>query len=69
MLKDCGRRMLGDYDNRNLNAKITLHLLNNGREVGEEEDHWYILPVIFGVGIWMIIFYNGKLKHSTDRSS
>jgi hypothetical protein len=39
-----------------------LFLLNNGREVGEEEDHWYIIAVILGTAVWMIWFYNGKLK-------
>jgi membrane-associated HD superfamily phosphohydrolase len=31
--------------------------VNNDREVGEEEDHWYIVPFIVAAGIAVVHFY------------
>ena len=62
VLKDCQRALLSEYQNNNMVLNIKLFLLNNGRELGEEEDHWYIIPIIVMAGMWLVYFYNKKMK-------
>ena len=50
-------RYNNDYNNSNLSLYIKLHLVNNDREVGEEEDHWYIAPFIIVAGLIVVHFY------------
>lgn len=39
---------------------IKLHLLNNDGEMGEEEDHWYIVPFIVIAGFFIVLQYQKK---------
>ena len=55
MLKDCVSRFLNDYNNDKMVLKLEIEVLNNGKYMGEEEDHWYIVPVIICVGMWLIL--------------
>ena len=57
VLKDCQSRFLSEYNNTNLHLNVNLHLVNNGRETGEEEDHWYIAPLIIIAGLLVVNYY------------
>lgn len=35
-------------------------MLNNDKEMGEEEDHWYIVPFIVAAGGWMVYYYMNR---------
>lgn len=61
-MKDCQSRLLSEYNNSNLILKVQLHLLNNEREVGEEEDHWYIIPFIIVAGMLVTHYYMQEFK-------
>lgn len=62
VLKDCQSRFISQYSNSNLDLKVSLHLLNNDREVGEEEDHWYIIPFIIIAGMTLVHYYLNGYK-------
>lgn len=57
VLKDCQSRYLSEYNNSLLSLNLKLHLLNNNQEVGEEEDHWYIVPFILVAGMVVVNYY------------
>ena len=63
LLKDCYGRLKDDYDNPSLELHVHLHLLNNDSEIGEEEDHWYIVPFIVVAGFLIV------LQHAKNRDS
>ena len=46
-----------EYSNAQLQIQLQLTIINNGSYMGEEEDHWYILPIILVTGYW-IVFTN-----------
>ena len=48
---------------------MKLHLLNNGKEVGEEEDHCYIVPFIIIAGLAVAQYYTSEFKRSGSTSS
>jgi hypothetical protein len=66
ILKDCQSRLINDYNNSNLSLNVKIHLLNNDREIGEEEDHWYIVPFIVGAGIILIHLYLKEYKNQAE---
>ena len=37
--------------------------MNNDKEVGEEEDHWYIVPFIIVAGLMVIHFYMKNVRN------
>lgn len=41
---------------------------NNGREVGEEEDHWYIVPLIIVANVWLVYYYMTRMKDTDIKS-
>ena len=57
LLKDCQKRYLVDYNNSNLELQVRLHLKNNDKEMGEEEDHWYTPALVVGGGACMVYYY------------
>jgi hypothetical protein len=62
VLKDCQSRFINDYKNSKLSINLKLHLLNNDREVGEEEDHWYIVPFIIVAGMFLVHYYMKNIR-------
>lgn len=66
VLKDCQNRLINDYNNTNLVLNVRLHVLNNERELGEEEDHWYIVPLIVSAGIYLVYFYLKEYRHGGE---
>ena len=69
MVKDCQSRSLSEYNNTNLSVRMRLHLLNNEREVGEEEDHWYIALFIILAGLALVHFYIRNIREQGVLSS
>ena len=63
VMKDCQSRFLSEYNNTNLNLHIKLHLMNNDREIGEEEDHWYIVPFIIVAGLLLVNQYIKSVRY------
>lgn len=64
VLKDCQSRFLSQYNNNNLELHLKLHLLNNGKEIGEEQDHWYIFPFIIISGLIVVQYYMNEFRKS-----
>jgi hypothetical protein len=67
VFKDCQKHFIGEYTNGNLMLRVKLHLVNNGREVGEEEDHWYIVPFIVIAGMALVHFYMQEFRTAGSR--
>ena len=63
VMKDCQMRFNNDYNNSNLSLYVKLHLMNNDREVGEEEDHWFIAPFIIVAGLIVAHFYIKEIRY------
>jgi hypothetical protein len=66
VFKDCQSRLINDYNNTNLSLHVKLHVLNNDREIGEEEDHWFIIPLIIGAGILLAYIYMKEYKNQGE---
>ena len=45
-----------------MQVQLFLTIINNGSHLGQEEDHWYIIPVIICVGFWLIFTNKDYLK-------
>lgn len=65
VMKDCQSRYLSEFNNNNLNLEISLHLVNNGKEVGEEEDHWFIFPLVIISGLAVVYHYMNSIRNNS----
>jgi hypothetical protein len=54
VLCDCEHLLAGEFESGEVTVSIKLEILNNGGYLGEEEDHWLIVPIIIAIGTWMI---------------
>ena len=70
VLKDCNSRFITDYSNDKMRIALKLEVINNGSVMGEEEDHWFVVPFIIVIGCWLIFsdkyFLRGEFQHDPD---
>lgn len=45
-----------------MQIELKLTILNSGSHLGEEEDHWYIIPLIVTLGMWLIMANKDYMK-------
>ena len=45
-----------------MQISLKLTIINNGSHLGEEENHWYIIPLIITVGMWLVMANKDYMK-------
>jgi hypothetical protein len=72
VLRDCKEHQVYDYSYFGLQIKLNLEIINNGGYMGEEEDHWLIVPLIIAIGFWLIFsdkhFLTGSFPSDPDHA-
>ena len=63
MLRDCEKRMVNEYFNRQSKLKVELNIKNDGQEHGEDEESYSFLLPISLIGT-AIMVYLSKEKNA-----
>lgn len=54
-MKDCKNNLIKEYSNSKLYLYLKLSILNNSSHLSTDEDCWFIFPLMFVIGAWLIL--------------
>lgn len=53
LMKDCPGLLIKEYSNSKLFLNVKLTILNNKSHLSNDEDCWFIFPLMLAIGAWL----------------